>query len=129
VSVAVAEFPSPASTDVTALVVFTLVPPLVPVTLTEKLHWAPAASVALERETVPLPAVAVRVPPPQDPTRLFGVETTRPVGNVSVNPTPSSVVGLPPGLVIVKVRVLLPLIGIEDGAKVLEIVGGTAPAT
>src|SRR5262249_3846368 len=48
VRVAVAGLPLPASVDVTALVVFTLEPTLVPVTLTEKVQEAPAASVAPE---------------------------------------------------------------------------------
>jgi hypothetical protein len=120
--VAVAGFPFP-TLDVTAPVVFILGPALVPLTLTEKTQEAPAASVAPESATELLPAVAVMVPPPQDPVRPFGVETTRPAGKVSLNPIPVSVTGLPAGLLIVKVRVLAPFRGIEDGVKVLEMVG------
>jgi len=74
VSVAVAVFPLP-TLDVTALVVFTLEPALVPFTLTEKVHEAPAASVAPESATELLPAGAVMAPPPHEPVRPFGVET------------------------------------------------------
>jgi hypothetical protein len=84
--------PVPPCVEVTLPVVLFLVPAVVPVTLTEKVHELLAAIVAPERLMVPDPAVAVIVPPPQVPVRPFGVETTRPVGNVSVKPMPLSVV-------------------------------------
>jgi hypothetical protein len=121
-------FPLP-TLDVTALVVFTLGPTLVPFTLTEKVHEAPAASVAPESPTEPLPAVAVMAPPPHEPARPFGVETRRPAGKVSVNPIPVSVSGLPAGLLIVKARVLMPFRAIEDGVKALEMMGVLGFAT
>jgi hypothetical protein len=63
-----------------------LVPAVVPVTLTEKLHEVPAARAAPDRVTVlPLP---VMLPPPQVPVRPLGVDTTNPAGSGSVNATP-----------------------------------------
>lgn len=52
---------------------------------------APAASVAPVRVILLLPAVAVIVPPPQDPFSAFGVATFRPVGRVSVKEIPVNV--------------------------------------
>src|SRR5258706_393807 len=82
--------PAPLSVAVTLPVVLSLRPPLVPVTLTAKVQDVLAASAAPDRLTPLLPAVAVMVPPPHDPVRPLGVETTRPAGNVSVNATPDS---------------------------------------
>jgi len=79
--------PVPPSADATAPVVLFLVPAAVPVTFTEKLQAALAASAAPDRLTRPAAAGAVIVPPPQVPISPFGVETTRPTGRVSVNPT------------------------------------------
>jgi hypothetical protein len=53
------------------------------------------------------PATAVIVPPPQEPVTPLGVETTRPAGNGSVNATPFSATLFVPGLVTVKVRLVL----------------------
>ena len=113
---------------ITVTVLF-FVPVVVPFTLTEKVQEAPAASVAPERETALLPAVAVIVPPPHDPVRPLGVETTSPAGKLSVNPIPVSDIVLAVGLVIVNVRALVPLREIEEGVKVLEIVGGEGATT
>jgi hypothetical protein len=51
-------------------------------------HEPLAASVPPVRLIVPEPAVAVMVPLPHAPVRPFGVETTRPAGNVSLKATP-----------------------------------------
>ena len=67
-------------------------PAAVPVTFTEKEQFAPAASAAPERLTTPVPAVAVIVPPPQDPLNPLGVETVSPAGSVSLKAMPCSVV-------------------------------------
>jgi hypothetical protein len=64
----------------------------VPVTFTENVHEVLCASVAPVRLITLVACVAVIVPPPQLPTRPLGVETTKPAGNVSLNPTPVSVV-------------------------------------
>ena len=122
---AVAVLPAPPSLDSTVLVVLVFTPALVPVTFTENTQEALAASVAPERLTLPLPAVAVMVPPPHDPVRPFGVEITVPAGKVSGNPTPVSELPLL-GLVIVKVRLVEPPTEIDAAPKLLLIVGGDA---
>ena len=92
-------FPVPPSVEVT-VTLFDLAPALVPVTFTEKLHVAPAESVAPNNETEPVPWVAVIVPPPQLSLSPFGVETTSPLGRVSVKPMPVRDAGLPAGFII-----------------------------
>lgn len=84
--------PVPPSVEVTLPVVLFCVPAAIPVTFTEKVHDALAASVAPVRLITFVFCVAVIVPPPQLPVRPLGVETTRPAGNVSLKPTPVSVV-------------------------------------
>src|ERR1700704_5648251 len=69
------------------------------------------------------PATAVAVPP-QVFERPFGVETTSPVGSVSVNATPVSATVLAAGLVMVKVSVVVPFSGIVVGLNALAIDGG-----
>ena len=80
--------PVPPSVDVTLPVVLFFAPAVEPKIPTEKLHDEFCASVAPLRLIDPLAATAVMVPPPQLPTRLFGLFTTRPAGRLSVNPTP-----------------------------------------
>jgi hypothetical protein len=80
-------FPAPAVVDVTVTLLF-FTPLAVPVTFTLKVHDALAANVALARPTLPDPAEAVIVPPPQVPANPFGVATTNPAGSESVNATP-----------------------------------------
>src|SRR5207244_13407265 len=100
----------------------------VPVTFTGKLTLAPAASEPPERLTVPEPAVAVTVPPPRLPlmrVKPLGVDTTRPAGRLSVNDSPVRLVE-PFGLVMVKVRLVVPFRAIElapNGA--LTVAGAT----
>src|SRR5689334_3437193 len=84
--------PVPPSVEVTFPVVLFLVPAVVPVTLIEKVQEVLPARVAPERLTTPVPAVAVMVPPPQDPVSPLGVATTRPAGKVSLNAIPLSAV-------------------------------------
>ena len=79
--------PGPLSVAVTVTELF-FTPPVVPVTFTLKVQEVVLARVAPERLTLPEPATAVMVPPPQEPVRPFGVETTRPAGRVSLKPTP-----------------------------------------
>src|SRR5208282_1255426 len=123
VMVAEAELPSPPSFEVTALVVLFLTPSVVPVTFTEKLHDALAASAALDKFTLPVPAVAVIVPPPQLPDKPLGVDTANPAGSESENPTPVSMV---PAFAFerLKVNVAVPSSGIAAAPKVSPIVGG-----
>ncbi len=80
--------PVPPSTEVTLPVILFFTPPVVPVTLTEKVQELLAAKEAPERLTMLVACVAVIVPPPQLPVSPFGVETTRPTGKVSLKPTP-----------------------------------------
>jgi hypothetical protein len=118
--VAVAVLPAPSlEFTVTEL---TFVPGVTPITLTETTHEAFTGMVEPAREMLPLPAVAVVLPPQLD-VRAFGVDTTRPAGSVSVNDTPVfGIVVL--GLVIVKVSEVLPLTGIDAAPKTLAILGG-----
>ena len=80
--------PFPASAEVTTLVVLFCIPVAMPETFTAKLHAALAARVTPDRLTLPDPAAAAIVPPPQLPVNPLGVDTTRPAGNVSVKPIP-----------------------------------------
>ena len=63
------------------------------------------------------------VPAPQVPVRPFGVEITRPAGNVSLKPTPVSAVVV---LLfwIVKVRLVEPFSGMLAAPNALMITGG-----
>ena len=115
--------PVPPSVEDTGPVVLFFAPALWPVTFTEKLHEALAAKDAPLRLTVPDPAVAVIVPPPQDPVSPFGVETARPGGKLSVNAiVVRAVVAL--GFVTVNVRDVEPLSGILAAPNAFARVGG-----
>jgi hypothetical protein len=85
---AVAGAPGGASFEVNVLVVLVCTPMATPVTFTEKVHEAPAASVPPDRLMLFDPAVAVIVPAPHEPFRPFGVDTISPDGSVSVNASP-----------------------------------------
>src|SRR5882724_12861454 len=84
--------PVPPSVDVTFPVVLFCVPAAVPVTFTAKVHEVLDASVAPDRLITFVACVAVIVPPPHEPVRPLGVDTTRPAGKVSLKLTPVSVV-------------------------------------
>ena len=120
-TLAEAALPAPLSLDVTALVVLFLTPAVVPVTLIVKVQVAFAANVAPARLADPDPAVAVIVPPPQEPVSPFAVATVRPAGIVSVNPTPVNGVLL--GLVMVNVRLVLPPTATLAAPNALTMVG------
>ena len=81
------------------------------------------ATVPPVRLTLPLPAVAVVVPP-HVLLRPFGAATTSPAGNVSVNATPVSATVFAAGLVIVKVRLVMPFTGIAAAPNALLMLGG-----
>lgn len=127
VTVAEAVLPVPPSTEVTGPVVLFFVPTVVSVTFTLKVHDALPARVAPVKLTTLDPAVAVMVPPPQLPVSPFGVETPRPAGKVSVNPTPVNVEAL--GLVIVKPREVDPPTTMLAAPNDFPIVGGAIAAT
>ncbi len=82
------------------------------------------ASVAPERETLLVPAVAVTVPAPQVPDKPFGVATNNPDGNVSVKAIPVSDAAFAAGFVIVKLSEVVPFIRMLDAPNALEIDGG-----
>ena len=125
VKLADAVFPVPRF-DVTAFVVLFLMPAVVPMTFTLNVQDTPAASAAPVKLTVPVPAVAVIEPPPHDPVRLLGVATTTPAGRLSVTPTLLN--NVPAfGLVMVKLRLVLPFSGTVAAPNTLLIVGGTPP--
>jgi hypothetical protein len=100
----VAGVPGGASFEVTVLVVLVCTPIAMPVTFTENVQEAPAASVAPDRLMLFDPAVAVIVPP-HEPVTPFGVDTISPDGNVSVNASPVS--GAAFGFVRVKLSAVL----------------------
>jgi hypothetical protein len=110
--------------DVTVTELF-LEPALVVVTLRENEQLPRATTVPPDRLTVPLPAVAVAVPP-QDELRPLGVETTKPDGRLSVNPTSNS--GATLEFVIVTVREVKPPTGMDETPNALVIDGGDAMA-
>lgn len=117
------ELPVPPSLEVTGPALFVYAPAVVPVTLSEMLHDRFAAMVPPVRLMEVVPAVAVN-DPAQVLLELAGVEMTRPVGSVSLTATPVRVI--PFGLVIFNVKVVVPLSGIEDTAKLLSRTGGAA---
>ena len=65
-----------------------------------------AAIVPLVRLTLFDPAIPVTVPP-HEPLKPFGVATTSPIGNVSVNATPLMAAVFAAGFVMVNVRVVV----------------------
>src|SRR6478735_6261211 len=128
--VAVAWLPEPALLEVTVPVVFTLCPPLVPTTFTEKVQEPPAAIVPPERLTTEKPDTVpvVMVPAPHDPVRPFGLATASPAGSVSPKPTPvSATVAF--GLVIVKVSVVVPFRLMVAAPNALAMLGGPITVT
>src|SRR5947207_1484213 len=75
---------------------------------------------------MPVGAVVVSVPPQ---TVADAFATVSPVGNVSVNATPAKGSTFPAGLVIVKVRLVVPFPTILLGLKTLAIDGGASTFT
>ena len=131
VNVSLAVPPVPPSVEVTALVVLTCAPALMPVTLTEKVHDeaasgdavnVPPDKLTVEGEPGGLLTVAVIVPLPQEPTTVVDA-SFRPAGKLSVNATPLSALAVF-GLVTVKLSVLLPFRGTLLGLNDLLMVGG-----
>jgi hypothetical protein len=123
VTLAEAVPPVPPSVELIAVVVLFWTPAVVPLTFTENVHVPFAASVAADRLIELPPAVAVIVPPPHVPVCPFGVDTTRPAGNVSENAMLLRLCVVF-GLVMVKLRLVLPFSGTVGLPNVLLIVGG-----
>src|SRR6266851_4002903 len=127
VTLALEVLPVPPSVEVTCTLLF-FAPAVVPVTFTEKVQEELVAKVAPDRVTLPEPAVAVMVPPPQLPVRPFGVATTKPAGSVSVKATPVSGMVLIAGFVMVKLKLVEPFSGMVTAPNALVIIGGVATA-
>ena len=119
-----AVLPVPPFVDVTELVRLFLGPEVTPVTFTEKVHELLTGIVPPESETLPEPAIAEMLPPPQLPERLFGVATAIPDGSGSVKATPVRPIALAAGLVIVNARLVLPPCKIVAAPNDLDIDGG-----
>lgn len=107
--------------DETGPVVLLYVPGMLEVTLTLMAQEPLSATDPPVSEMLPLPAVAVAVPP-QVLVSPLGMATTTFAGRLSVNATPSCAAAA--GLVIVIVSVERPFGTIEAGLKPLAIVGG-----
>ena len=103
VTEAVEVLPAPALVEVTCTLLF-FTPLVLAVTFTEKVQEALVARVAPARLTTDEAAVAVMVPPPQEPVSALGVATTKPDGNASVKATPASATVLAMGLAITNVN-------------------------
>jgi len=117
--------PVPPLVDVTAPVVLFLTPAVVPVTVTLKVHMPPPAIVA-PLSVIKLLPVTVKVPPHWLEPALFGVVS--PAGRVSVKPTPVNDVD-EFGLVIVKLRLVVPPTEMFAAPNALLIVGGASTVT
>ena len=120
--------PAPLSVELIALVVLVTVPATVPVTLMLKVQDPLAASVAPDKLTKEEAATAVIVPPPHEPLRPLGDDTTRPPASVSVKAIPLCD---PKVLVllIVKVNEVEPFSTIAPAPKALVMVGGPTTFT
>jgi hypothetical protein len=117
--------PVPPSVEVIAPVVFTASPAAVPVTLTVSVQEVFLVTVAPERLITPVPAVAVTVPPQVFTTPGVAETTSVPVveGSVSLKATPlRSTVAF--GLLMVKVRVVVPFSGTLAAPNAFAMVGG-----
>src|SRR5713101_965372 len=122
--------PLPSSNvPVMVLVVLTLLPAVVPVTLMEKEH-EPFARVNEDKLMLPVPEVAEATPgfntgpaaARQVPAKPLGVAMTSPAGRLSVNPRLSRFAPL--GLLMVKVRLVLAPMATVAAPKALARVGG-----
>lgn len=128
VTFAVAVPPLPPSVEVTVPVMLFCAPIVVPVTFTLNVQDEFAAKPAPARTTLVPPALAVIVPLPHDPVRPLGAATTIPAGRLSAKPTPLSATVFTAGFAIVKLRLVLPLTGMEAAPNALVIVGGATTA-
>lgn len=84
---AVAAVPGVAWSEVRVDVVFVHGPAVIAVTLTVTVHVSPGDRAAPVSEIAPPPATAAGVPE-QVVDSPFGVDTTKPAGNISLKPTP-----------------------------------------
>ena len=119
-----AVFPAPPLVDVTFPVVLVNEPAAAPVTVTLKLH-VPAARTMPPENVMVDGAVSVTVPPPQSEALAFG--TVKPLGRISVKPTPVSAIDAL-GFVMSKFRDVVVPSGIEVGVKLMASDGGEIAA-
>src|SRR5580700_7007805 len=120
--------PVPPLAEITCTLLF-FTPPVTAVTLTEKVQELLVANVAPARMTDEDPAVAVIVPPPQEPANALGVATTRPAGRLSVNATPVNATAFATGLLMVKLSEVEPFNASVAAPNDLVITGGLATVT
>src|SRR5579872_1122069 len=114
--------PVPPSVDVGAEVVLFLVPAVVPVTFTETVQEALAASVPPDKLTLPDPAAAETVPP-HELVNAGEAEMIRPAGKVSEKAIPLKETVLF-GFPMVNVSEVEAFNGMLAALKALAIVGG-----
>src|SRR5882724_2503981 len=129
VMLAFAVLPVPPSVDVTCTLLV-IAPTAVPVTFSETVQDAFAASVPPDKLTVPDPAAA-EIVPPHELFNVGEVETIRPAGKVSEKAIPLKTTMLF-GLLIVKVSEVEPFSGMLAAPKAFVIMGGAvtgAPPT
>lgn len=127
VKLAEAMLPGPPLVELAAPVVLVKVPPDVPVTFNVIVQVAPKASAPPLSEMIVLPATAVAVP--AQPFVNPGVgATAKPEGSVSKNATPDSLTVFAAGLVMVKVRLVVPFSAMPAAPKASAIEGGAATA-
>jgi hypothetical protein len=100
-------------------------PAVVPVTFNETAHDVLGASVAADRATCDVPAVAVVIPP-HVLFRLGVPATTNPAGRLSVNARPVKLIAFVPGFPIVNVSDAVPFSGSVAAPKTFTMVGGVA---
>jgi len=115
--------PGPLSFEEMLPVVFGWAPALIPVTLTTIAHEPTDASDPPVRLRLPVPAVAVTVPP-QLPLSPLGVEICKPAGKVSLKAMPVSAMALVTGFMMVRVSVVVPLRGMVEAPNALLMTGG-----
>ncbi len=120
-----AVLPVPPLLEVTLPLVLVYDPAVAPVTVTLNWHWLLVLMPAPDN-VIPVGEVVVSVPP-QGVAVPFA--TVRPVGSVSVNPTPVSATGFPAGLVMVNVRDVVPLRAIVEEPNAFAIEGGASTAS
>src|SRR6266852_3631543 len=119
-----AVLPVPPLLEVTLPLVLVYDPAVAPVTVTLNWHWLLVLMPAPDN-VIPVGAVVVSVPP-QIVAELLA--TVKPVGSVSVNPTPVSATGFVAGLVMVNVRDVVPFRATVEEPNAFAIEGGPSTA-
>ena len=126
VSEALEVLPVPALVEVTVTLLF-FTPAVVPATVSDTVHDAPAAMLAPDNATDDEPSAAVAVPP-QVLFRLPGVDTMSPAGKVSLKPTPVSV-SVALLFCTIKLKLVEPFNGTLAAPNCVEMTGGATVTT